>query len=342
MTSRPHLFNRRLFLQPSEHPFERQAVLNPCVVEEDGTLHMIYRAVATDMVSSLGYLQAKYNGAGVEIVDRASDPLYVAELPFETHGIEDPRLVWFEGEYHLFYTAYDGYNARLAHAHGPDVRHLGGRHLVGPGFTNGEAIELVKENPNLKRYADRWAEDPADQALWEKDATILPRRIDGKIVMIHRLRPDIQVAYLDSLDQLDDAAFWADYLRTMDRYILMERVAWWEESHMGMGAVPIETPEGWLMIYHGVNRTTHQTYRAGAALLELDNPQKVIGRTPEPLFEPSDDWEITGDVNHVVFPEGLSVRDGVLDIFYGGADKVIGAISVRMDELIDYLKKVGA
>ena len=341
MTRQPELFNRRLFLEPGEAYFEQQAVLNPTIQENNGELHLLYRAVDPDMVSSLGYLRARYNGDAIEIVERLDKPLYKPEYPFESHGVEDPRLVFFEGEYHLFYTAYDGYNARLAYASGNNFKQLAGRKLAGPTFSNEVGIKLVKDNPRLRRYAERWAEDPGDQALWEKDATILPRRVNGKIVFIHRLRPDVQIAYLDSMDQLSDDAFWEDYLRRMDEYIMMERVSWWEESHMGMGAVPIETPDGWLMIYHGVNRTTHQTYRAGAALFDLNDPQRCIGRTPEPLFEPEEDWEIVGDVNHVVFPEGVAQRDGVLDIFYGGADKVIGVISVRMDELIDYLKKVG-
>lgn len=92
------------------------------------------------------------------------------------------------------------------------------------------------------------------------------------------------------------------------------------------------------MIYHGVTHTPGLTYRAGAALLDLDNPQKVIGRTKEPLFSPKEQWEFVGDVNNVVFPEGLAVRGNELDIYYGGADTVVGVITVRLDELLDYLK----
>ncbi len=341
MKQHPEVFNRRLFLEPGEAEFERRAVLNPCIHEEEGTLHMLYRAVAPDMVSSMGYLKLRYEGEEPVVDWRSEKPLMVPEEEFEIMGIEDPRLVKYDNNLHLFYTAYDGNHARLAHAFGPSIENLGNRHLIGPLFTNEEAIKIIKDNPKLGVYRDRWSMDSPSQYLWEKDATIFPRRIDGKIVMIHRLRPDIQIAYLDSLDQLDDNSYWEDYLRHMDEFRLMACKEWWEDSHIGMGPVPIETEAGWLMIYHGVTQKPRSTYRAGAALLDLNDPQRIIGKTIEPLFEPIEDWENVGDVNNVVFPEGLVVQNGTLDIFYGGADSVIGVISVKMEELLDFLTSQG-
>jgi|GEM_PF-74882 len=335
---KPEVFGRKLFLEPSENHFEKRAVLNPSIIEEDGKYHMLYRAVDPTMVSYVGHLTMTYDGDEPVIEKRDDVPLISPEQPFEKMGSEDPRIVKFEDEYHLFYTGWDEYNARLVHCSGKDINNLKNRKLCGPLFTNEEAKKLLKNVPELDRYRERWSKDPGDQALWEKDATILPRRVNGKIVFIHRLRPDMQIAYLDSIEQLWDQSFWEDYLKNMEKHILMERVSWWDESHMGMGPVPIETPEGWLVIYHGVTQKPVQTYRAGAALFDLDDPQKLIGRTDEPLFEPLNEWEMVGDVNNVVFPEGLVVRDNRLDMFYGGADKVIGVISTRMDQLIDFLK----
>ncbi|MDP8206131.1 MAG: hypothetical protein P9L92_05660 [Candidatus Electryonea clarkiae] len=340
MLAKPEVFNRRLFLQPSDNYFDRRAVLNPCIIKNNEDYHILYRAVAQDFKSTIGYLRARYQAGNPVVIDRLSKPLMEPENDFEKEGVEDPRLVWFEGEYHLFYTAWDGYHARLGYASGGSVDSMENRRLIGPLFETGEALKIIRENSKLGDYVKRWSEDPADMFLWEKDATILPERVNNKIVMIHRLRPDIQVAYLDSLEQLDDRGFWEDYLRHMDQYRMMLRKEPWEESHIGMGPVPIKTDAGWLMIYHGVTNRPRLTYRAGAALFDLNDPQRLIGKTKEPLFEPVEDWEKSGDVNNVVFPEGLVVHDGILDIFYGGADTVIGVISVRLDQLLDYLQSV--
>lgn len=334
----PKPYSRELFLQAKSNRFEQRAVLNPSVIQKDDILHMYYRAVDPDMVSTIGYLRARQTDGGEVVEERFDEPIVVPEEEFERGGVEDPRVVEFEGRYHLFCTVYNGRDACLGHAVSDDLLHFTPRRRIGPLFTRRKALELVKGNPGLKPQYDWWSKEDPEGIIWEKDATILPRRVGGKIVFIHRLQPDMQIAYLDSLDQLGDQEFWELEFSRMDQHILMRREADWESSHMGMGPVPIETLEGWLMIYHGVNYTPAKTYRAGAALLDLDDPQRVIGRTPEPLFEPVEEWERVGDVDNVVFPEGLAVRGDELDIYYGGADSVIGRISVRMDELIDYLK----
>lgn len=334
----PEPFGRKLFLQPKSNRFESRAVLNPAIVQDGETLHMYYRAVDPDMISTVGYLRVKQNGENEIIEERRDTPLVAPEQQFEHMGVEDPRVVKFEGKYHLFCTVYNGRDACLGYADSDDFFNFSPRKPIGPLFTRAEALKIIEGNKGLEAQRDWWSKEDPEGIIWEKDATILPRRVDGKIIFIHRLQPDMQIAYLDSLDQLGDQDFWRDELAHMDKHILMSRVTDWESSHMGMGPVPIETPEGWLMIYHGVNYTPAKTYRAGAALLDLENPQRVIGRTPEPLFEPIEPWEMVGDVDNVVFPEGLAVRDNVLDIYYGGADSVIGRISVRMDHLIDYLK----
>lgn len=335
----PVPFDRTLFLKPGKQHFHRRAVLNPSLIQDDDTLHFYYRAVDPEMVSTIGYMRAKLNGAeDLAIEEHPDSPLISPSEDFEKMGIEDPRVVRFENRYYMFCTVYNGRDACLGLTSSDDHLHFGPRDLIGPLMTRRHASAIVKGNPKLKPQYDWWSAEDQDGIIWEKDATILPRRINGKIVFIHRLQPNIQIAYIDSLDQLGDQDFWEDYLPTMDKHLMMEREAWWEKSHMGMGPVPIETPDGWLMIYHGVSLKPNKSYRAGAALLDLNDPQRVIGRTPEPLFEPVEEWEKVGDVDNVVFPEGLAIRGNNLDIYYGGADSVIGRISVRFDHLVDYLK----
>ncbi len=341
MMEAPLPFGRRLLLSPTKHRFEKRAVLNPAIHQENGTLHLYYRAVDPEMISSIGYLRADYVNEDVVIRERREEPLIAPEQEFEKYGVEDPRVVSFEGRLHMFCTVFNGRDACLGYCTAEHPTGFSERRLIGPLFSREEALKMIAGNARLEAHRQWWSREDPEGLLWEKDASILPRRVGGKIVFLHRLRPDMQIAFLDSLEQLGDLSFWEDHVRHLDRHLLFQRRARWEDSHIGMGPVPIETPDGWLMIYHGATKEPVKTYRAGAALLDLEDPQRVIGRTPLPLFEPEMEWEKVGDVNNVVFPEGLAVRGRILDIYYGAADTVIGRISVRMDQLIDYLKQAG-
>ena len=99
----------------------------------------------------------------------------------------------------------------------------------------------------------------------------------------------------------------------------------------------LKQKKGWLLIYHGVS--SDKIYRAGAALLDLNDPRKVIARTKKPLLEPVEDYEKIGDVNNVVFPTGTVIIDNKLLLYYGGADRVCCVASANIDELIEHILK---
>jgi predicted GH43/DUF377 family glycosyl hydrolase len=117
----------------------------------------------------------------------------------------------------------------------------------------------------------------------------------------------------------------------------MRPEAEWESKKIGAGPTPIETDDGWLLIYHGVD--DNHVYRAGLALLDLDDPSKVIARTPHPVLEPESDFERFGDVNNVVFPEGAVVLGDTLHVYYGAADRVIGHAAAPMSAVLALLRK---
>jgi beta-1,2-mannobiose phosphorylase / 1,2-beta-oligomannan phosphorylase len=106
---------------------------------------------------------------------------------------------------------------------------------------------------------------------------------------------------------------------------------------VGAGPPPIKTKHGWLLIYHGVDND--HVYRAGAALLDLKDPGKVLGRTTQPILEPKEPYEKNGDVNNVVFPTGASVRDAKLFVYYGAADKVCCVATADLENLVDHVLK---
>ena len=107
----------------------------------------------------------------------------------------------------------------------------------------------------------------------------------------------------------------------------------WDSIRIGAASPPLRTEKGWLLLYHGVGRDDHH-YRAGAMLLDLADPKKVIGRSRYPLLEPEVMYEKIGDVNNVVFPCGAVVKDNRLLVYYGGADKVVGVAVGEVEEIV--------
>ncbi len=130
---------------------------------------------------------------------------------------------------------------------------------------------------------------------------------------------------------------WESHLRTLDDHIIMRPEYEWEAKKIGAGPTPVETSEGWLLIYHDVDK--HHVYRAGLVLLDLDDPSRVIVRSSQPVLSPVREYERIGDVNNVVFPEGAVVIDGTLHVYYGAADRVVGHASASLSDVLLYLKE---
>jgi predicted GH43/DUF377 family glycosyl hydrolase len=170
--------------------------------------------------------------------------------------------------------------------------------------------------------------------LWDKNVIFFPRRINGKLVFLHRIRPGIQIVSVNSIKELTKE-FWKKYFLNLQEHIVLDPVHAHESSYIGSGCPPIETEHGWLLIYHGVEETDRgYVYSACAALLDLNNPAKEIARLPYGLFSPEYEWELKGEVNNVVFPTGTALFGGTLFIYYGAADSVIACASLNLSELV--------
>jgi len=158
--------------------------------------------------------------------------------------------------------------------------------------------------------------------------------------MLHRVFPDIQIISFDDYGQLADKYFWLHHMFHLSENVLMESEQGFEARHIGGGAPPIRTDAGWLVIYHAAQEFNEKRiYSAGAALLALDDPRKVIARLPYPLFQPEADYELEGTVNNVVFPTGTAIFDDLLYIYYGAADQYIAAASIKLTDLLEELGK---
>ena len=226
--------------------------------------------------------------------------------PEELWGIEDPRITFVPelDQYAIVYTAFS---------------------RDGPGV----AMALTKDFVRFDRLGVIMSPE-------DKDAALLPRRIGGQWVLIHRPvsapRAHMWLSYSSDLRQ------WGNHKLLMEA----RRGAWWDANKIGLSPPPIETPEGWLVIYHGVRHTAAGCiYRLGLALFDLDAPERCITRGDEWIFGPDALYEQTGDVGNVVFPCGYTIApDGdTVRLYYGAADTSIALATGSVTRMLEWLKQ---
>ncbi len=172
-----------------------------------------------------------------------------------------------------------------------------------------------------------------------KDAALFPRKIDGRWAMIHRPFSAAGGGHI-WMCYSSDLRHWGDH-----KVILSPTPGYrWDSSKIGLSTPPIETAQGWLLLYHGVKTTAcGAIYRVGAALLDLDDPTKCIRRGSDWFLGPHADYERVGDVGNVVFPSGYTLDDDNdrLNIYYGAADTSIGLATAGISEILDWLNRHG-
>ena len=326
-----------ILLEPSLNDFESYAVLNSTAYQDGDYVHLLYRAMKKTNYSSIGYAMMK---GPKSVVDRKSYPVMFPEYSFESKGCEDPRVTKLDNEFYVLYTAWDGRNPRIAIAKSKDLRSFEKMGIISPNISVAGAINIV----DVDRYKKVWSRQATkrgyESILADKDAVLFPRKFGGKYAMLHRLEPDIQIVYFNDFSELRSKEFWKDYLSNIENHIVMRQKYRWEDEKIGAGAVPVKTDEGWLLIYHGVHisQDRGKVYKAGASLLNLHDPQIEITRLEQPLFEPRNHWERYGVVNNVVFPEGTSIFDDDLYVYYGAADRVVAWRKISLNHLLSRMK----
>lgn len=305
-------YKRNPILAPqAKHAWEAKAVFNPAAVDVPGKTVILYRAQGHDDTSVFGYAESKN---GLSISRRRPDPVYVPRAPFEVKqapgnsGCEDPRLTRFDDTYYMLYTAVDAANP-------PRV-----------------ALTTIPVADFIAECFDRFSEPVliSPPGIDDKDACLFPEKIDGKYVILHRIQPSIDINFLD------DLAFDGTSRFLMHRPFIFPRRGMWDSRKIGINTAPIRTKAGWLILYHGVSEYDGH-YRVGAILLDLEHPERVIGRSRHPLFSPEEDYERVGVVPNVVFPCGASVRGDKLITYYGGADRVVGVATISLKKLLKSL-----
>ena len=307
---RPELFLRHKsnpILTAANWLYPVNSVLNPgATLLPDGSTLLLCRV---EDRRGHSHLCAARSANGVDDWQIDPQPTLLADpehFPEELWGIEDPRITYVPelSKYAIVYTAYTS---------------------SGPGV----ALALTEDFHYFERYG--MIMPPED-----KNAALLPHRIGPFWVMVHR-----PVSY-------HGAHIWMSYspdLRHWGSHKLMleaRRGAWWDANKIGLSPPPIETPQGWLVIYHGVRQTAAGSiYRLGLALFDLHTPERCLKRGNEWVFGPEEPYEQHGDVDNIVFPCGYTLApDGdTLHLYYGAADTSIALATGSVRAMLEWLER---
>jgi len=333
-----------IILSPTENEFENNGALNPGIYQDGNIVHILYRAVKDGNVSTVGY--AKAEGA-MNIIERREKPLIDIEFEYESHGVEDVRLVKIEDVYYLTYTAYDGVNAMGALATSKDLITFEKHGIITPRINFETYKKQIakcsdKLNPKYhdyeKLFDGRGLNGDDSVMVRDKDLVFFPKKINGKFAMLHRIWCGIQIAYFDKWEDLTDE-YWKDHMENLADNIILDPKEGIDIHYIGAGGAPIETEDGWLLIYHGVQKTKKgNVYHAKVALLDINDPKIIISELDTPIFSPTETWELDGVVNDVVFPTGHSLFGDDLYVYYGAADKHTAVAQLNINELLAELK----
>jgi predicted GH43/DUF377 family glycosyl hydrolase len=285
-------------------PYPVNAVFNPAAATVNGETILLARVEDLRGISHLTVARSS-NGVDNWSIDMAPLLAPAPGVDSEQWGFEDPRVVWVAelARWVITCTAY-----------GP----------AGPAVY----LATTEDFTTIERYGI--VRHPED-----KNAALLPHRIDGRWVLFHRPKTEFGGAHGEILlSRSADLVSWS----APEQVLLPRDGAWWDSLRIGIGPPPLLTDHGWLLVYHGVKDTVSgQLYRVGLALLDRDEPTRVLRRLPNWVFAPLAPYERSGDVPNVVFPCGLldDAATGEVRLYYGAADDSICLATAQLGDLLE-------
>lgn len=309
-----------LLLRVAERPVQKEGLISFPILKADGSLKILEfektdpklrlddaRMVGYDgkiYLSTLSHLRLVCSDDGRHFYEPADFPTKIfgyGEL--ETFGIEDCRVSFFDGVFHLTFTQVSENGVGVGLMRTRDWRHFSRDGMIIPPHN--------------------------------KDCALFEAQIGGQFFCLHRPSGVGLGGNFIWLASSPDGRHWGNH-----RCILKTRDGFWDSARVGAGAAPIKTAAGWLEIYHGAD--AENRYCLGAVLLDLEDPSRVLARSSEPLFEPEADYEKTGFFGNVVFTNGHLVRGDELTVYYGASDEVICGATFSIEAILDDLKATGS
>ncbi len=325
-------------IEPRPYYWESQAVFNPAVISSSERIHLFYRALGADGISRIGYASSK---DGINFDERLFYPVYFVENAEEMKkhwpytsparydtvlyssgggwgGCEDPRTVLIDGYVYMTFNMFNGWDSMRV------------------------AVTWIKEE-NLLNKKWLWENfsylsHPGDR---QKNWVLFPEKINGKFAIFHNLDKGdparVSIAYVNKLNTSEtpkgkDAP---------DPQSLPDHIVAWHKRTRSAAAPPIKTKDGWLLLYHAMDKDDSNRYKLGALLLDLKDPEKILYRAQHPILEPNE-WYENDWKKGIIYASGAIVKKGKLLVYYGGGDKRIGIASIMLSDLINSMKKNGA
>jgi len=328
-------------MNPGSYPWESQAVFNPGVVYSGGRVHLFYRALGEDGISRIGYASSI---DGINFDERLLYPVYFMEGAEETKkhwpftsparpiydnslyssgggwgGCEDPRTVIIDGVLYMTLNIFNGWNSLRV------------------GVISIKESDLLKKKWNwsglsyLSRLGDR-----------QKNWVLFPEKIDGKFAVFHNLDlgdpSRVGITYMNNLDSNEAPLGSAPGSAAPDPQRLPDHIVAWHKHTRSASCPPIKTKDGWLLLYHAMDKEGKNLYKLGAMLLDLKDPRKVLYRAEHPILSP-EEWYENDYKPGIIYASGAVVKDGKLFVYYGGGDKYIGVASIELNLLINSMKE---
>lgn len=312
--------NNPLLVPQSKHPWQSKAVYNGCPIRTpEGEIHLLYRAHApSDIpgrnfdVSSIGHA-VSYDGEHFEKQEQFIAP----QEPFDIIGCEDPRVTKIGDTYYIFYTALSEFPLKphaikVALATTKDFKTIERRELITP--FNAKAM------------------------------TLFPEKIDGAyyaLLTVHSDMPPTKIALarFENLEDIWSQEYWDQWYATLDQHLFQDIKRDGNEQ-VEIGAPPIKTKEGWLLIYSHITNyfSEDKVFGIEALLLDEHNPNIVIGRTQSPFMVPQEMYEKVGYIPNIIFPSGALLEGGDLEVYYGACDQRICRAKVSVEHLLETMK----
>lgn len=333
----PHYRLRRHENNPAISPlpireWETNGTFNPAAFQDDeGRVHLLYRAIGADGISRVGHASSP---DGINFDTRSMYPIFEPQSgtgmpdssatgPKEYNpavytsgggwgGSEDPRAVRIDGKIYMTYVAFEGW------------------HSVRIALTSIGLGDAKKGRWNWKRPL---MISPPNSV--NKNWVIFPERINGKFAIMHSIVPEISIEYVDSLDGL------TTHINSERKQGPQPgRKKFWDNRMRGAGPPPIKTDIGWLLLYHAQDMREPEKYKLGAMILDLNDPQKILYRSPQPILEPDMHYENDGKPG-VVYASGAVIIGDNLMVYYGGGDKHVCIAQTPLKPLLQWLVQHG-